>query len=93
MKLTEKETKAFKAIMVQALRQMGGDEPKDLLDDNYSWFNEKDLTDDGFGKHQAAGLMSSLNEKGLIENYDPSHEFGWVISDKGINEGQLLFGK
>ena len=93
MTLTVKETKAFMTIIDQALQAMGGDEPKDLLDDNFSWFNETDLTAGGFSKHQAAGLMSSLEKKGLIENYEPGHEFGWAISDEGINEGQLLFGR
>ena len=91
--LTKKETEAFKVIVDQALREMGGNEPKDLHDDNFSWFNRTDISEGtGFNKNEAAGLMSSMEEKMIVENYDPGHEFGWCITEPGIDVAQSLFG-
>jgi len=89
--LTEKEAKAIKQIATEGLDDMGGSEPKDLHDDNMSWFNRSTISAAGFSKHEAAGLMSSLEEKGLIQNFDPSHRYGWALTDEGIDAAQEIW--
>lgn len=84
--LTDKEKTALKGIIEEALDNMGGKEPKDLHNDNYSWFSRRDLTArTGFSKHEAAGLMSSLADKGIICEEDNQL---WVLTTKGINTAQ-----
>jgi len=92
MLLTEKEEKALIAITEEALENMGGEEPNDLHEDNFSWFNRSVIsTRTCFSNHVAAGLMSSLEEKGLIFHSEPDHEFGWCLEEEGIDKAQELF--
>ena len=94
MKLSKKETKAFKAIVDNALEGMGGKEPRELLDDNYSWFERKDVSDRaGFNKNEAAGLISALDKKDLIMAEDDKgrDDDMWFMTEKGINLAQDLF--
>ena len=67
---------------------MGGKEPKDLFDDNFSWFGREDVSKAGFSKHEASGLMSSLNEKELIYEADAPD---WAMTDEGITLAQKFF--
>jgi predicted transcriptional regulator len=87
MNLTEKETKALKALVQDGLNTMGGTEPTDLLEDNMTWFNRKSLSKaTGFSKHEASGLMSSLEEKGLIcIGNEPDQEYPNFVTEEGIN--------
>ena len=79
------------AITENALVNMGGSEPKDLFDDNYSWFDRSDISDKtGFNKHEASGLMSTLNEKKLIFDYEDDGT-GWCMTNYGITFAQKLF--
>lgn len=93
MSLTEKEQNALIAISKHALDNMGGKEPSDLFEDNYSYFNREDLSgymsdSQDVDKHEAAGLMSSLENKGLIVEEDGGE---WALTDKGINEAQEIW--
>lgn len=89
MELTIKEQKAFQAIVDNALEGMGGNEPKDLHDDNYSWFKRQDITErTGFNKHEASGLMASLMEKGLIYEADTPL---WAMTEEGIDVAQEIY--
>ena len=89
MELTDKEKKAFKAVVDNDLWGMGGDEPKDLFEDNYSWFSLWTISEAGFSKHEASGLMSSLDKKGLVYEADTPD---WAMTDpEGIDEAQKLF--
>lgn len=85
MQLTNKEETVFIAIYKNALDNMGGKIAADLAYDNFSWFNCKDIVElTGMSKHEASGVMSSLDEKGLIAAFDPPE---WGITDKGIQQG------
>jgi hypothetical protein len=58
MNLTEKETKAIETIL----------ENSNLEDDcSCVWAQPIDLIDSGYSKHEAAGLWSSLLEKGALD--------------------------
>ena len=86
MKLTTKEQTALKAITQNALDEMGGSNANDLHDDNYSWFNLKDITNrTEFNDHEASGLISSLAEKGLICDTGEASNFPWIMTEEGIN--------
>ena len=92
LKLTAKETEAINAITKEALFEICREEPKELFDDNFSWFNRKLLSElCGFDKHEAAGIMSALDKKDIIRNFDPQEAFGWALTDKGIGIAQELF--
>jgi len=81
MKLTEKELTTLKAIGDNGLSGMGGQSYTDLQYDNYSWFQPIDLIKlTKYTKHQIAGLMSTLHEKGLIIESDGD----WCLTDDGI---------
>lgn len=81
--LTEKEIAALKAIGDNGLSNMGGKVYADLLDDNFSWFDVKDIMRlAGFSREQASGLMSALDAKGLISEEEKND---WALTDKGIN--------
>lgn len=92
LKLTTKEIKAVKAITKDALFDICGEQPKELFVDNFSWFNRKLLSElCGFSKHEAAGIMSALDKKDIIRDFDPQAAFGWALTDKGIGIAQELF--
>jgi len=92
MNMTDKETAALKAIAEEALDGISGLEPKDLHEDNFSWFNRTTISErTGFDKHTASGLMSSLEGKGLICHSDVDSEFGWVLTEEGIDVAQSIF--
>lgn len=91
IELTEKEIKAFRAIVDNAMEacMSHGSTPKDLHKDNYSWFDRQTITErTGFSKHEASGLMSSLDDKNLICEYDDGE---WAISDYGIDIAEEIF--
>lgn len=93
MNLTEKEQNALLAITRHALNNMGGKEPSDLYDDNYSYFNRGDLSvymsgGQKVNQHEAAGLMSSLDNKGLIVEVDHGD---WALTDEGIRQSQEIW--
>jgi hypothetical protein len=91
--LTEKETKALKAIAKNALGQMGGKEPKDLHDDNCSWFDRADISKStGLNKNEAAGLMASLDAKGMIMDFEGDGS-GWALTDDGIDKAQEIWNE
>ncbi len=88
MKLTIKESNSLKAITKNALDQMGGKQPKDLFEDNFSWFDREDISKEtGYSRNEAAGIMAALEKKGLIVKDDND----WCLTDKGIEIAQLDF--
>ncbi len=81
MNLTEKELQALVAIGDNGLDNMGGDVYADLLNDNYSYFNVYDIMRlTNLSRHQSSGLISSLDEKGLIY-----YDMDWALTEEGIN--------
>lgn len=67
IELTNKEMFALRHIVANALENMGGQTPADLLDDNYSWFDAEDLANRAvITVNQAKGLIASLTVKGLV---------------------------
>lgn len=94
-KLTAKEHVAFNAIVSNGLDAMGGSEPADLLEDNMSWFDNADLIKaTGFSKHQCAGLIASLEQKGFVVNSEEGINGEgpdqWSLTDAGINYAQQI---
>lgn len=91
MKLTEKETKGFKEIIKDALDGMGGSQPKDLHEDNYSWHNHTMIQRAGYSENQSKGILSALLDKGLIAWSDDG-EFPYTVTEEGIDVAQELYG-
>ena len=58
MKLTKKEEQAIKTILESG-----------YIEDDFScvWAQPSDLIDNGYSKHETAGLWSSLLEKGALD--------------------------
>lgn len=88
MKLTSKEQDFLLAVTKRSLYNMGGKLPNDLHDDNFSWFQRKDFPQ--FDKYEAAGLMSSLDKKGLIQEEDRND---WAMTHLGIDVAQKYWDK
>ncbi len=92
-KLTDKEEMMLVAIAEHGCSGMGGEEPKDLHDDNYSWFRAEDLVNlvdiSIKGVHAITGLMSSLDSKGYI--MDDGKD--WFLTDEGIDAAQARWDK
>ena len=78
--LTEKEFKAARIFVETCLDGMGGKRPSDLEYDEYTWIDANDLISNGHTRHEAAGLMSSLSEKGFIAEYDRGE---WIVQTAG----------
>ena len=68
IKLTENEFKAVSVIYKDCLSEMGGKNLDDLLDDQYTWTGVGILQDAGWSKHEAAGTISALCEKGILSD-------------------------
>jgi hypothetical protein len=77
--LTPKEMTAARRFVQVCLHGMGGSRPSDLEQDEYTWVSLEDLLSD-FTRHEAAGLMSSLADKGFIFEYDKKT---WVVDTDG----------
>lgn len=94
-KLTPKEHAVFNAIVINGLDAMGGIEPIDLIEDNMSWFDNADLIKStGLSKHQCAGLIASLEEKGLVVNSEEGINgkgaVQWSLTDEGIRYAENI---
>jgi len=103
--LTELEVSALAAVAINGMNQMGGDEPAKLHGDNCSWFNQSDIMlGAGVTTMQARGLMTFLNRKGLISDYEAGRKGAlpkvegtnevrdhWSMTDAGICAAQHLW--
>ena len=60
-----------------------------------TWFSLKDLVSGlGLSRHEAAGIMSALNTKGLAYDYEAGATIrydraDWVLTDAGIDASDL----
>ena len=63
--LTGKERKALEVI------KQNSDAPDNPDSCTLAWTQPSDLIRNGYSKHEAAGLWSSLTEKGIIDIYEP----------------------
>lgn len=89
-KLTTKEKSAIVAISKHAVKSMGGKQPSDLLEDNFSWFRTSDIAPLLKVSIQAAnGVLSGLDKKQMISRSDKKGE--WAFNDTGINEAQKIW--
>lgn len=79
--LTEKEFAAAKIFVQSCLNAMGGKRPSDLEYDEFTWISIEDLMKKGYSRHEAAGLMSALSNKGFIYDEDPEETQAahWVV--------------
>lgn len=62
-----------------------------LLEENITWFNGSDIQKMGFSKHQAAGYMGDLEQKGMIANSESEEKYPWYVTEIGITASD--FGK
>jgi hypothetical protein len=66
-----------------------------LHDDNFSWFNIRDLMEGlSLSRHEAAGIMSALDAKGLANDAEAGAKVrydrdSWSLTDKGIDASDL----
>lgn len=81
--VTEKESKALVKIISDAGN--GATCAEEMKADNFTWFDHTVIMQAGFSPEAACGIMSSLQEKGLAQNYDPDGIFGWCLTDRGID--------
>lgn len=92
MKITENERMVIIALVQNGMDTNGSKTPKELKSDNMTWFNRQDITDFlGFSRHKAAGVMSSMAKKGLLQNYDPKQKHGWIVTDFGLDIAEKIF--
>ena len=89
--LTEKETKMIAAFIREGVNCMGATSAEGLLDDNMTWMSATDLCDTlGWNKQEVGGVMSALQEKGLIvdsgESARDARDNDWYASNKAIIE-------
>ena len=86
MNLTSKENEAFLHITQNAVQATSPESILYILDNNFSWFDNDDLSASNFTKNQLAGLISSLSEKRLIAKSDC-----WYMTELGIKTAASLF--
>jgi len=87
IELTNKEMFALRHIVANALENIGGETPADLLDDNYSWFDAEDLANRAvITVNQAKGLIASLTVKGLVgaEESSADSDVNNYLTDEAI---------
>ena len=89
--LTEKETKMIAAFIREGVNCTGATSAEGLLDDNMTWMSATDLCMElGWTKQEVGGVMSALQEKGLIvdcgESARGARDNDWYASDKAIIE-------
>lgn len=90
IKLTNKEKNAIVAISKHGVKSMGGKEPSDLLDDNFSWFRTSDIAPLMEVSIQAAnGVLAGLDKKHIISQ--PNKKGEWAFNEAGINEAQKIW--
>jgi len=68
--LTANEYAAARALVASCLNNMGGNRPSDLDNDPFTWIDAGDLISKGWTRHEAAGTLGALMEKGFVEEYD-----------------------
>lgn len=87
IELTNKEMVALRHIVANALDNMGGKEPADLFEDNFSWFNAEELAEKAvITVNQAKGLIASLTVKGLVgaEESSADSDVNNYLTNEGI---------
>jgi len=89
--LTEKETAMIVAFLSEGINCNGAETAEELLSDNMTWMSATDLCDTlGWNKQEVGGVMSALQEKGLIvdcgESARGARDNDWYASDKTIIE-------
>ena len=77
--LTANEYAAARALVASCLENMGGNRPSDLDNDPFTWIDAGDLIKAGWTRHEAAGTIGALIEKGFV--YDTGE--GLAVSTKG----------
>lgn len=80
---------------IAANNQCGAKSKDYLVQDNMTWFNINDLmTGLGWTRHQAAGVMSALNDKALASDTEAGAKVRydrdtWALTEKGIMASNL----
>ena len=92
MHLTDKEQAALNFV---ARYNDCGAATKTELHDNWAWFNVNDLMAGlGLSRHEAAGIMSALDAKGLAYDTEAGasvryNRDTWVLTNRGIDASDL----
>jgi transcription initiation factor IIE alpha subunit len=89
--LTEKEATMLAAFIREGIDCNCAETAEELLVDNMTWMSATDLCDTlGWNKQEVGGVMSALQEKGLIvdsgESARDASDRDWFASSKAIIE-------
>ncbi len=89
--LTEKEATILAAFIREGIDCNGAATAEELLSDNMTCMSATDLCDTlGWNKQEVGGVMSALQEKGLIvdsgESAREARDSDWYASNKAIIE-------
>lgn len=93
MTLTDKEQAAVNFLARN--NQCGATNKEHLHEDNMTWFNINDLmTGLGWNRHEAAGVMSALDAKGLAADCEAGAKVRydrdtWYLTNAGIDASDL----
>ena len=93
--LTDLEVTVLVAFINAGTDCNGASSIEALKEDNMTWMSAPDLVKaTGLGKHTVSGVMSALQEKGLIcdsgESTRGVSQTDWTATDKGIDIGWPL---
>lgn len=87
---------AARELVQSCLGNMGGKRPSDLKADPLTWVTPDDLMKlspvwgTTFKKREAAGLFSSLEVKGFIQEEEPGKV--WFVTDEGWRWMDTIWG-
>ena len=93
--LTTLEVTVLVAFINAGVDCCGASSAEHLKNDNMTWSSAPDLVKaTGLGKHTVSGVMSALQDKGLImdsgESARGARQTDWTATDEGIDLGWPL---
>jgi hypothetical protein len=96
--LTPLEITVLVAFINEGADCTGAGSAEAMKEDNMSWMSAPDLVKaTGLGKHTVSGVMSALQDKGLImdsgESARGARQTDWYATNKGIDTGWTLIAQ
>lgn len=93
--MTELERIVLKGFIQEGIRCTGATSIDSMISDNMTWMDPDDIVFiTNLKEKQIGGVLRSLREKGLIENYGEPlpgcQKDVWYATDKGIEVGWNL---
>ena len=85
MELTNKECKALVTLVEHGIEGNGAETLEEMIEDNYSWFETSTLMERlTINRHQASGIMSALDAKGLAVDSEGGNGNKYIIADHKV---------